>query len=89
MIKRCRRNFDLSRGSRFPILGQDSPEKLDLLLAKLLLILFREIGSLPGEQRHHGIAREVFLIHPGKLGKYLKIAPIALTECLGCSLAAL
>ena len=79
----------MPRGSRFSIFGQDSPEKLDLLFAKLLLVLFREIDSLPGERRHDGIAREIFLIHPGKLRKDLKVAPIALAECLRGPVAAL
>ena len=39
VIKRRRRNFDLPRGSRFPVFGQHAPEKLDLLFAKLLLVL--------------------------------------------------
>ena len=82
MVKRRGRNFNLPRGSRFLVFGQHAPEKLDLFLAQLLLVLLGKVGSLFGQPRHHGIARQIFLIHPGQLRKHLKIPPIAFAERL-------
>ena len=89
VVKRRGGDFDLSRGSGLPVFGQDPPEQLDLLIAQLLLVLLREIGSLSRESRKRRDPGQIFLVHPGKLRKHLKIAPVALAKCLRRPLAAL
>ncbi len=72
----------MSRGRRFAVFRQHAPKKLDLLFRQPFLVLFRIIGPLASQERHHRIAGKVFFIHPGQLRKHLKIAPVAFSESL-------
>ena len=89
MIKRRRGNFNLPGLRSLPVFWQHASKQLNLLVAQLHLVLLRKIHTLARQRRHHGIARQVFLIHPRKLRKHLKIAPVALAERLCGPLAAL
>ena len=46
VIERRGRNFNLPGGSGSPVFGQHAPQKFDLFLAKLLLVLLGKVNSL-------------------------------------------
>ena len=89
MVKRRGGNFNLSGRRCLAIFRQHPAQKFDLLFAKLQLVLLGKIHSLARERRYHLVIRQIFFIHPGELGKHLKVAPVAFSESLRGALAAL
>jgi len=89
VVKGRRGNFDLSGGRSLPVLGQHAAQKLELLVAKFQLVVFGIIRAFASQLRNYWVGRQILLIHPRKLRKYLKVAPVALAKRLRGAIGAL